>query len=311
MRTTRISIALVLLAAACSKKEPAPPQQDPAPSPEAAPPVARDHGDAAPIGRIVLAGHTFEIARLGTLEPGTESAVTARATAAPQGADWRKTNLYVWAEDAGGGRLTAPSKAIVEAGKLHLHVALPQGSAPAAALVFRLRQGDTDERARLALAGAPPSPKAEAPKHTHEATPHDGIVARLGDPGWLELKLHDDKGDLELWLTKDPAGKEPLDLPLGARPRATFVDHEGREVTLAPRNTDQNEDEDGTPTVRDGKTNYFIFPGASGEDASWLKGAAFLSIVTVKVEVAGAAVTSAELVLQPHTHAHGDPHQAD
>ncbi len=314
IRTT--IIALLLLAQSCAKKDAHPPHEEHAPRKEQPaqedPPKKPDHGEAAPLGDMTLAGYTFELGRLGAFEPGAESAVTAHATTAPKGADWRRTNLYVWAEDASGARLSAPSKAIVEGGKLHLHVALRAGSAPAAVLVFRLREGEVDERTRLTL--KPPSPgdkpRSKAPKHTHAKTPHDGVIARLGgDDGkptsWLELKLHDDKGDLELWLTTDKAGKHPLDVPLATRPTVTFADHDDKTVTLAPRNSDKNEDEDGTPNLRDGKTQYFIYPGASGEDASWLTGKAFQSIVTVTVSLDGAAATSAEFVLQPHTHEDG------
>ena len=54
----------------------------------------------------------------------------------------------------------------------------------------------------------------------------------------------------------------------------TFPDHE-REVTLEVRDQERNEDESGTVTVLNGATNYFIFPGETGVDASWLMGPDF------------------------------------
>ena len=71
---------------------------------------------------------------------------------------------------------------------------------------------------------------------------------------------------------------------------------------LAKRNKAKNEDEDGTPNVRAGKTNYFIFPGETGEDASWLMGAAFKSRVRVSFPMDGKTFTSEEFVLVPHGH---------
>ena len=303
MRAHVMVLAVAILAWGCAKKEAekAPAQKAPAekPKPKAA---AADHGDAAPLGDVTVGGYTFEIARLGPIAPGVDGAVTARAKSSPQGRDWLRANLYLWAEDADKKRLSAPSKAIVEKGRLHMHLSLRAGSTAPTTLVFRLREDGLDERVRMALrAGAATTGKAK--EHAHEKTPHDGVVARLGSSaGWIELKLHDDKGDLELWVTRDKAGKEPFDLPLATRPNVTFIDREGRQVTLAPRNTVKNEDEDGKPTLRDGKTNYFIFPGETGADAAWLKGKTFESIVTVCVPTEAGALTADEFVLQPHTH---------
>ena len=123
-----------------------------------------------------------------------------------------------------------------------------------------------------------------------------------GDAGHLELKLHDDKGDLELWLTEDEKGTAPIDLPLDAKISVTFVDMDNKVVTLAVRNTEKNEDEDGLPNIRDGKTNYFIFPGDTGADASWLQGKAFRAKVVVSFEHAGKTVKSEAFELAPHTH---------
>lgn len=154
----------------------------------------------------------------------------------------------------------------------------------------------------------------------HGHGPHDGELAHLHDAsdnevGRIELKLHDDKGDLELWLTQDAEGKRPLDLPLDAIVHVTFAAPD-RSVELRVRNTEQNEDEDGTATVRDGKTNYFIFPGASGSDASWLVGADFHAQVTIHFERGGTPHQTGSFLLVPHGagdhgHDHDHGHEED
>jgi hypothetical protein len=149
-----------------------------------------------------------------------------------------------------------------------------------------------------------PGCDADQPKiaeHVHG--PHDGLVAQFfsGEefPGRVEIKLHDDKGDLEVWLSTDEA--KPFDLPVTASIEIEFLD-ESKKVTLRPRNTVKNEDEGGQPNIRDGKTNYFIFPSKSSEDASWLKGKDFKALVVVRFESDGKKYQSVNLELEPHTH---------
>ena len=150
--------------------------------------------------------------------------------------------------------------------------------------------------------------------HDHGGEGSDGVVSQFSPEGsdeqvgYLRLKLHDDKGDLELWLARDAEFAEPFDLPLDATPVVTFTDMDNRTTTLRVRNRDDNEDEDGKPNNRDGKTNYFIFPGDSGEDATWLKGSDFLATVKVAFEVEGQPHATAQFVLRPHTHGDGHAH---
>jgi hypothetical protein len=144
-----------------------------------------------------------------------------------------------------------------------------------------------------------------------EHGPHDGTVAALeGEAGFVELKLHDDKGDLELWLAADEKIETPMDLPLDSKLEVKFLDHEGRVVTLRVRNKKRNEDEDGKANVRGDGTNYFIFPGDSGADASWLKGEDFESRVEVGFTFEGMSVTTKSFLLRPHTHG-GHDHEHD
>lgn len=150
--------------------------------------------------------------------------------------------------------------------------------------------------------------------HSHaHATPHDGVVAALkGESGkvagFAELKLHDDKGDLELWLAKDREITLPIDIPADSVINVSFLDVPGKSATLGVRNNQQNEDEDGTSNLRNGLTNYFIFPGDSGQDPSWLMGAEFKSRVKITFAADGKSYTSDEFVLVPHTHADGHTH---
>ena len=81
--------------------------------------------------------------------------------------------------------------------------------------------------------------------------------------------------------------------------RTTLIKRRTRNV----RNTDKNEDEEGVPNMRGGATNYFIFPGESGQDPEWLVGETVTSwrgTVIATFEVGGKAYTSEPFVLVPH-----------
>src|SRR5690606_14173734 len=182
-------------------------------------------------------------------------------------------NAYLWVESQDGTQLSAPEKGLPSGDRLHFHVTPRQDEKAPYRVVLRLRSGDSDERGSLPLDGH---------GHEHVEGPHHGVPATFsgdGSQGHLELKLHDDKGDLELWLAEDAAFQRPFDLPLDATVEVEFIDVDGRKATLRPRNTTTNEDEEGVPNIREGKTNYFVFPGQQGEDASWLQGKEFQSIV--------------------------------
>lgn len=149
--------------------------------------------------------------------------------------------------------------------------------------------------------------------------PNDGFVFRLVDPqdqsiGTAEIKLHDDKGDLEIWINQGGIaetmlGGNPWDLPLESQLTMEFPEL-GKEVVLAVRDDETNADEAGKSMIRDGKTNYFIFPGDSGEDASWLQGHHFVEAAVLSFEVGDAKATTGKIELKPHGH-HGDGHGHD
>jgi hypothetical protein len=115
--------------------------------------------------------------------------------------------------------------------------------------------------------------------------------------GTIEIKLHDDAGDLEVWLKKGGYEGEPWRLPLDTTLTLDFP-AESKTVTLVVRDTERNEDESGESTIFEGATNYFIFPGETGTDASWLMGADFAA----KVELSFAGATTGSFVLRPHVH---------
>ena len=98
------------------------------------------------------------------------------------------------------------------------------------------------------------------------------------------------------------AGEEPvpLDIPKETVIKVTFPRHDGKTVDLQVRNGDQNEDEEGKPNMRGGSTNYFIFPGESGQDSEWLKGEEWRGTAMVAFEADGKSYACDPFVLVPH-----------
>ena len=254
-----------------------------------------DHGTEMDLGTLEIAGNSFRVVRFGDVLPGKESAFEV------EGIDftWDQLaimNLYLWVEDQAGNQLSAPSKGEMEGIGLHFHSTPRKGKGDPYRVVLRVRSGDIDERASLPLDGH---------GHEHHDGPHHGVIASFSSDqlnGFLELKLHDDSGDLELWLAKDERATVPFDIPLDSKIHIEFIDIAGRNITLFPRNKETNEGEDGISNTRNGKTNYFIFPTAEGEDVSWLIGPEFSSIVVVSFSLDENQITSEEFVLKPHEH---------
>jgi len=148
-----------------------------------------------------------------------------------------------------------------------------------------------------ALIEAAGMPHVHANEGPNEGSLHPLFGADGAQVGTAEVKLHDDAGDLEVWLTKGGHGGVAWDLPVESRLKLAFPDL-GKEVELAVREPAENRDEAGTVTVRAGATNYFVFPGETGADASWLKGADFAAKASLEMEGA----STGGFVLRPHAH---------
>ena len=137
--------------------------------------------------------------------------------------------------------------------------------------------------------------------HINEG-PNGGFLFPIFDnnkeqTGTVEIKLHDDAGDLEVWLKSGGYEGDPWRLPTDTTLTLNFPAL-NKSVTLAVRDQDRNEDESGASTIIEGNTNYFVFPGSTDEDASWLMGADFAAKVELRFEEA----TTGSFVLRPHIH---------
>ncbi|MGK0480179.1 MAG: hypothetical protein ACJAQ3_000141 [Planctomycetota bacterium] len=253
---------------------------------------ANEHGAERELGSLTLAGRSFRVVQFGELEPGKETAFEVVPVEMED-----SVNAYLWLESEDGAQLCTSTKGSPEGERMHFHLLPKEEGQPAYRVVLRVRADGVDERGGLPLDGH---------GHEHVEGPHSGVPAALAGAGGtqyhLELKLHDDKGDLELWLAQDAQYGSPLDLAIDATIEVEFVDVGGRKVTMRPRNHVDNEDESGEGNMRGGKTNYFIFPSADGEDASWLQGLEFQSIVIVSIQDGDQHFTSEEFVLKPHSH---------
>ena len=137
--------------------------------------------------------------------------------------------------------------------------------------------------------------------HANEG-PNSGFLYPVFDhtgnqTGTIEIKLHDDAGDLEVWLKRGGYEGDAWRLPTATILTLDFPVLD-RNVILAVRDQDRNEDESGASTIIDGNTNYFVFPGETKSDASWLMGADFAA----KVELSFGDKTTGIFVLRPHIH---------
>ncbi len=106
-----------------------------------------DHGDRLELGTMTILNREFYVTQLGELLPGEESAFEVDSNSGYAG-----LSAYLWVESKDGTRLSAPSKGIIEQGKLHFHVLTNADSTPYC-IVLRVREGSKDERASLLLSG--------------------------------------------------------------------------------------------------------------------------------------------------------------
>jgi hypothetical protein len=206
------------------------------------------------------------------------------------------SGFEAWVEDENGEQLSPPVGG--EGHDSHWHFTITPSHGIPTTFVLRLEK-------EIVKVGIFPG---AAPCQHGILAPLIGKFQGAGLPtGFVEVKLHDDLGDLELWVTHSGASSSPLDFALDTPVQLTFMSHADKSVSLRVRNTEQNEDEEGVPNVRGAPdaspgTNYFIFPGESGEDAAWLTGKDFRATVKVSIGSGGTALTSEPFVLVPHSH---------
>ena len=137
--------------------------------------------------------------------------------------------------------------------------------------------------------------------HANEGT-NGGFLYPIFDDngkqtGTVEIKLHDDAGDLEVWLKRGGYEGDPWLVSSKTVLTLNFPALDKR-VILAVRDHERNEDESGASTIVEGNTNYFVFPGATETDATWLMGADFAA----KGELIFENTTTGLFVLRPHIH---------
>ncbi|MBN2489624.1 MAG: hypothetical protein JXQ29_02100 [Planctomycetes bacterium] len=298
MRTAMplVFAAIVLAVCACGdgSKEPATPGKPPARHAAGADGATHRHGHPLSLGSVRLGATEFAVLQLGAPAAGKELGFWISPA---EGADLgENVSLHASLQNESGADLAPAAAASFDGKRYHVHLAAPAAKGQPARILLRLRTGELEDSAALDLAEG--------------YGKHDGVLASFsgGDrKGRLELKLHDDKGDLELWLITED-GKS-FDVPLETVIEATFLEPEDRTVQLAVRNRNRNEDENGQPNVRNGATNYFVFPGLTDEDASWLEGAEFAGTVVVRFAAGGVEYSSPPFRLFPHTHAHDAGHE--
>jgi len=245
------------------------------------------------LGSVTLGGSTFIVDREGQVEAGKETEFGVEHIGGPL-----VVPSGAWVANPDGEKLCDPVAG--EGHEQHWHFNV-MPLEPVKKSKFVLRVGE--EEAVLDFC--------------HGAQPcQDGILSvfkAAHDPefrAFLELKLHDDAGDLELWLYSSAGvrtawrattGKpQPFDIPKDSVLRLTFPNHGGKTIELRVRDADENKDEDGTPNMRGGATNYFVFPGESGQDPEWLMGEKWRGTVSVAFEVDGKSYACDPFVLVPH-----------
>merc|ERR1712050_296723 len=130
----------------------------------------------------------------------------------------KATGFIAWVLDGKGQRICAPVEG--EGHDDHFHYMVTPKSSDAQ----RLAISYSDQVSTISV-------------HPGAAPASDGILSPLEDAdgklvGFIELKLHDDAGDLELWLCADGAMSQPLDFPADTVITVTCPTHGNRSVQL-------------------------------------------------------------------------------
>lgn len=237
----------------------------------------------------------FTAAQMDDISPGSENVFIVNF----EGNEPASVRLWVGDESA-----SRSIKALAEKDGLefHAHVESPETIGPEDHFWIEIEAADGSvTKSSFALAEGTVLPPRG---------PHTGLVVPLkgtdGSTAYAELKLHDDKGDLEIWLARDAAITEPLDINLDSVIAVAFPELD-KNTELRVRNREKNEDEDGNPNIRGGLTHYFIFPGETGADASWLVGE-FRSQAVIRFTDGALGYESEPFTLVPHAHGEGEHH---
>jgi len=239
-------------------------------------------GGIVSLGNVTFQGEKIMVDREDQLVQGTQTTFGVERVG-----PGKATGFKAWVQDSKGQRICDPVEGDGHDNHFHFTVKLKDSDAETFAI------GSGDDVSTISV-------------HPGAFPIKGGIMSVLEGPdgklvGFIELKLHDDAGDLELWICKDRAMSEPLDFPAITSITATFATHGNRSVELKVRNDDKNEDEDDKPNMRDGNmTNYFVFPGDSDQDPSFLVGEKFRSTTTLTFTCEGKTYTAPEFILVPH-----------
>lgn len=258
------------------------------------------------LGAVTLGGATFIIDREGQVECGLKTEFGVEHIGGTAGVKPKAC----WLANPDGKQLCDPVEGVDheavpgEAPHWHFNL-LPLD--PVKKAMFVIQVGEEEAMVDL-CAGA--SPCAHGILSVFKAE-HDPEWR-----GYLELTLHGDAGDLELRFYRSAGrrtswqshtGKpEAFDIPADTKVTLSLSEQkpvmQDKTVELAPRNMDKNEDEDGVQNMREGgMTNYFIFPGESGQDPEWLVGLEWRGLAAVSFELPdGKKYTSDPFVLVPH-----------
>jgi hypothetical protein len=237
---------------------------------------------------VKLAGEIFTVDREGQCEGGKTCEFGVERVGQGTASGYSDSGFEAWVENKAGEQVSEKVKAEAHGKHWHFNVT---PKVDAQATKFVLSCGGAVDKVDI---------------HPGAAPCHEGISTTIYSndgsvfTGFLELKLHGDAGDLEIWMSTDGAMEKPFDIPAETILKASFLAFDGRSVDLKVRNNDKNEDEDEKPNMRDGKTNYFIFPGESGADPSWLKGEEFRSMVKITFTVDGKTFETPPFTLVPH-----------
>ncbi|MEM0969016.1 MAG: hypothetical protein AAGJ31_06690 [Verrucomicrobiota bacterium] len=141
-------------------------------------------------------------------------------------------------------------------------------------------------------------PHLHANKGPHGGRLHPVFGEDGGQLGRAEIKLHEEAGKIEVWLTSGGFGGPVWDLSPNAKLTLTFPDL-GRQIVMTGRDTG------GATPVGGGKgtgrakgTNYFVFPGEVETEDSWLEGPGFVAKAVLVLEGASTGEFTLRRVVQ-------------